>query len=442
MRSAFEYEKPRSIKICDAPKGDFFKSGLEYNAPVRGGWNIVHTGMLIPETDQIFVCAQGCLRGVILTAAEMNAHERMSWVSVEENDMFDGTLESDITDGVSEILAKKAKDGKKPAAVLLYLSCIHMFAGCDFDAVLNELRTKFPDIDFTDCYMTPTMRTTISPDVKMRIQLYSLLKPVELNKKSVSILGNDIAPDETSEFFKLIRKNGFEIKDIHFCKTYEQYQKMAESAFNITTRPAGKAGGEALSQRTGARHLYLPAAFDFDEIEQNYKTLCSALEISLPDFSDNRKRAENALENAKNIIGDTPMVIDFLAVARQFQLSKLLLEYGFNVKYIVADTLNFEEEKELEFLAKNYPDIEIYSSVNVNMLHLADEKHEKVLSIGQKGAFYFATDYFVNLVSGGGLYGYKGIETLAELMTEAFQNRKDRREVLKLKGHTCESCLL
>ena len=439
MRAAFDYEKPRSAYICNVSKGDFFKSGLEYNAPVRGGWNIVHTGMLIPEADEIFVCAQGCLRGVILTAAEMNAHERMSWVSVEETDMFDGTLESDIIDGVTEILNKKKK---KPAAVLLYLSCIHMFAGCDFDAVLDELRARFPEIDFTDCYMTPTMRTTISPDAKMRIQLYSLLKPVDLNKKSVSILGNDIAPDESSELFEIIRNNGFEVKDIHFCKTYAEYQKMAESAFNITTRPTGKAGGEILSQRTGAKHLYLPAAFDFDEIEQNYKTLCSALEIPVPDFTENKQKAARALENAKKIIGDTPIAIDFLAAARQFQLARLLLKYGFNVKYIIADTLNFEEEKDFDFLAEKHPETEVFSSVNVNMLHIADEPHEKVLAIGQKGAFYFATDYFVNLVSGGGLYGYKGIETLAGMMTYAFENPKARKEILKLKGHTCESCLL
>jgi hypothetical protein len=76
------------------------------------------------------------------------------------------------------------------------------------------------------------------------------------------------------------------------------------------------------------------------------------------------------------------------------------------------------------------------------MLNIADEEHEKVLSIGQKGAFYFATDYFVNLISGGGLYGYKGIEKLADLMTDACKNPKNRKEVLKLKGHTCESCLV
>ena len=66
-----------------------FSSGLEFNAPARGMWNIVHTGMLLPGAHQIYICARGCLRGVILTAAEMNAMDRMSWVSIEENDFVD-----------------------------------------------------------------------------------------------------------------------------------------------------------------------------------------------------------------------------------------------------------------------------------------------------------------------------------------------------------------
>ena len=47
-----------------------FPHRLEYSPPCRGTWNIVHTGMLVPEAHQIFICAAGCLRGVALTAAE------------------------------------------------------------------------------------------------------------------------------------------------------------------------------------------------------------------------------------------------------------------------------------------------------------------------------------------------------------------------------------
>ena len=75
------------IPIKDAVFPAPFKEGLEYSSPARGTWNIVHTGMLIPQSHQIFVCAQGCLRGVVLTAAEMNALDRYSAVMIREENV-------------------------------------------------------------------------------------------------------------------------------------------------------------------------------------------------------------------------------------------------------------------------------------------------------------------------------------------------------------------
>lgn len=34
-----------------------FPLGLEFNSPAHGNWNIVHTGMLMPEAIQIYVAA-------------------------------------------------------------------------------------------------------------------------------------------------------------------------------------------------------------------------------------------------------------------------------------------------------------------------------------------------------------------------------------------------
>ena len=83
-----------------------FHSGLEYASPARGSWNIVHTGMLIPEAHQIFVCAASCLRGVVLTAAEMGASHRFSTVEIRENNLLDGDMEYHVIEGVSEIIEK------------------------------------------------------------------------------------------------------------------------------------------------------------------------------------------------------------------------------------------------------------------------------------------------------------------------------------------------
>ena len=75
-------KKDAVIKMEDASFPKPFASKLEYNSPVHGNWNIVHTGMQVPETIQIYVCAENCMRGVVLTAAEMNATDRFSYVIV------------------------------------------------------------------------------------------------------------------------------------------------------------------------------------------------------------------------------------------------------------------------------------------------------------------------------------------------------------------------
>ena len=64
-----------------------------------------------------------------------------------------------------------------------------------------------------------------------------------------------------------------------------------------------------------------------------------------------------------------------------------------------------------------------------------------------KFCFFFRTDgiqidpYFVNMVQGGGLYGFDGIRRTAELMAEAFTEEKDTEDLVVRKGWGCESCI-
>ena len=97
----------RGLPIGEAVYPVPFRQGLEYASPVRGTWNIVHTGMLIPGAHEIYVCAAGCLRGVVLTAAEMGAQERFSTVAVREHDLLDGDMpKSDNELGIDRLFAE------------------------------------------------------------------------------------------------------------------------------------------------------------------------------------------------------------------------------------------------------------------------------------------------------------------------------------------------
>lgn len=426
-----------SIGEADFPAP--FVSGLEYASPARGAWNIVHTGMLLPEGHEIFVCAAGCLRGVVLTAAEMGASERFSTIAVREQDLLDGSLEDLIIEGVSDILQKLPR---RPPAVLVYTSCVHHFAGCDLEMVYAVLRKRFPEVDFTDCYMNPILRKSgLTPDQLMRRQLYSLLKPRERHPKTVAILGNDYPTDPNSELLSLLTENGFTVREITSCKTYAAYQEMAESAWYITCYPAARAGGEALSTRLGGQHLYLPFSVDPDEIERHYAVLTEALGIAQPDFTQKRQQCRAALAKAKALIGDTPIAIDYVAVPRPLGLARLLTEAGFHVARVYADSFSAEEERDFQWLKETHPELEIYAVVHAKMRFLAEKGPSRWLAIGQKAAHFTGTNHFVNIVEGGGLYGFAAIVTLCQQMEDAFLHEKEMRSLIQIKGMGCGGCI-
>ena len=429
------------VAIRDADFPVPFVSGLEYNAPARGPWNIVHTGMLIPESHQVFACAQGCLRGVILTAAEMVAMDRMSWISVSQEDLFDGSLERNIVDGTAEIVRKLPE---KPRALLLFLSCVHLFAGCDFDAILDELRTMFPDIDFIDCYMNPTMRKSgLTPDQLMRRQLYAPFLPCPADPKTVNLIGNDRPTDESSELVQLIRKAGWKLRDITLCKDYEDYMRMAKSSLEITYLPTAKASGDTLENRLGRKHLYLPLSYDFDEIERNLNILADALGVAAPDWTEAKQKAVRALEQAKSVIGDTPVEIDYTATPRPAGLAALLAEHGFRVTRVYTDAMIEEERPAFERLRSLAPDLLLTATVHAKMRFAGKGVHERgdVLAIGQKAAYFSGTKHFVNIVSGGGMVGFDGVARLAERMVEAATHEQNTETVIQYKGLGCRSCL-
>lgn len=449
-------ERGASVEIGQAGFPAPFVSGLEYAPPARGTWNIVHIGMLVPESHQIFVCAQACLRGVVLTAAEMNAMDRFSTIAVEDHNLMDGDMEQLIIDGTTDILNRMPK---KPRAVLLFTSCVHHFIGCDLEYVYHKLREKFPDVDFTDCYMNPIMRKSkMTPDSKMRMQLYSLLKkrdPMEKpascqayspyhryeNRKVVNLIGNNERTKESSELVQMIRGAGYGIGDICACKTYEEYQELADSCLDITYNPAAVPAAKELEKRLGIPHLHLPLSFDYDKIDDNLRKLAGTLNTKLPDLEALRRRADEELGQTARELEGMPVAIDYTAVSRPLELAKLLITHGIRVEEIYADSFIEPERETFQWLQKEVPHMKLYATVQVKMGMLphtkALENGGRLLAIGQKAAYYTGTRYLVNMVEGSGFWGYDGIIRLAQWMRDAAKEEADVENIIQVKGWGC-----
>lgn len=425
-----------------------FQPGLEFNSPAHGNWNIVHTGMLVPEAQQIYVCADNCMRGVVLTAAEMNAADRFSFVIVEEKDLLGGNLEDVTIEGVTDVLKRL---DKKPKAVLLFTVCLHHFLGSDLDRIYGELEKRFPEIFFMRCFMDPIMQKTgPTPDQKLRLAMYDAVQERKADPKCVTVLGSDFALDEGSDICRILKKNEILLREIPTCETWEDYQNLGEGSLILNCYPAGKFGAEKQAERLGRPFLYLPGSFDYEEIQEQEEKLLGMLgqqnnrktgEIKGLDIEKEIRECEEALSHAHQIIGDTPIAVDYLFHPRPLGLTKLLLTHGFQVQSVFLDSISPEEKEVFFWLKENYPELKLISTVRPEMRVRTRQQSEKILAIGQKAAWFTGSRNFVNMVQGGGLWGFDGIRHTAQLMVEAFHEEKDPEDLIVRKGWGCESCI-
>ena len=477
-------ETDAAVKIADASFPVPFGHRLEFNAPVHGTWNIVHIGMLVPQCHQIYVCADNCMRGVVLTAAEMGADDRFSSVLLEEDDLYDQNLETITIEGVSDIIRRLSV---RPRAVAVFLVCLHHFVGTDASYVYKTLEERFPDIDFIRGWMDPVMQKTgLTPEQKLKEAMYRPIRPLPVDPKLVCVLGDNQALYPDSDLARLVAKAGGRVLQLHdwrahgrrigvlsgeegdtedehfaFCKNYDDFLGIGAAGLLITRSPSGVHGVRQLAKRLGRPFLYLPPVSGEEEIRRQIETLARTLEeISAGQANANADgisaiqadaaaiiqegtlAASRALQHARSLIGDTEITVDYIGNTRTLSLTKRLVQSGFHVTRVYLDAVLPEEEADFRWLQENCPDLLLTATIHPGMrvLHAA-ENTGKMLAIGPKAAWFGGTAHFVNLVEFGGLWGNAGIIRLAQLMEDSFLHEKDTRTIIPRKGQGCK-CVL
>lgn len=429
-----------------------YEHALEFNPPAHGTWNIVHIGMNVPESQQIYVCAVNCMRGVVLTAAEMNRAERFSFVILKEEDLIEGTVEDITIEGVADVIRKLPK---RPPAVCLFTVCTHHFLGSDINRIFRELGEKFPDITFIRGYMDPILQKEgLTPDQKLRISMYRVLKDErgdseKRGKKKAVLIGSNVGLSESNDLKRIMEKEGIGFLQMTDTESFKEYCRLGEADLFLSVVPNGRLPVQLTADRLKKTGMYLPMSFDYHEIRKQQEELmdwiCPSSEY--PDmkrekwFIGETTSCEMAMKKARQIIGDTPVWIDYVVHPRPLGLARLLLIHGFRVEKVFLNAINIEEEKTFLWLQKEAPDLVLSSTIQPMNRIMPRGTKEKVLAIGPQAAWFAATGHFVNMVEGGDLYGFDGIRRMAALMVEAWLEEKDTRDLVPRKGLGCESCV-
>lgn len=428
-----------TAKLSEAHWPVPFRQGLEYSPPARGPWTIVHVGMLVPECHEIFVCAQGCLRGVVLSAAELGLQRRFSTITVTEEHLRDGQLEDTIIEGVTHILERLPK---LPPAVLVYSSCLHHFSGADLGWAYRKLSEAFPDVVFTDCYMTPTLRKSeMPPDNKMRRQLYHGLRPADLPKGGLLVAGSLEAFGPESDFARAAHAAGVPFFELPGMTTYEEYRRMAHARWVVTVNPAALQAGRFLAERHGMRHLQLLLDYNEQRIDDSLGTLAELTGIPLWDTTAEKSAARTALAQAADALAGRPVAICQTATTRPVALARRLVESGIRVTDLYCDSFLPADKTDFEILRKKALGILVHPTTVPEMRFATPaEKRDDIVAIGQKAAFFTGATHMLNMIEGGPWWGHGGVRSLALALAAAAREPVDVDRIISVKGYGCNGC--
>lgn len=421
------------VEIKDLTR-DFFQEGLLYSNPCRGLWNIVHLATQVPGSHQIYVCPTSCLRGVVLTTAEMGVFDRLSTITVGEDNILDGDLEERILYGTRKILNTLKR---KPTVVFIFTSCIHHFMAANYQRVYKILRKEYPTISFIDAYMDPIMRKKTPPLPSLQRQIYRVLQLTDLKENQCNFIDNWFYP-KNNDLYDHLLENGIRVKDLSQLNTYESYLEMNQSAVNFSFHRFGKLACNDMFYRLKQKSLYLSNVFDYEKIDEEMNQACELMHISKKNkvqIIKDKKETEDIMNHLSILLKDTMISIDQSAIENPLSLALFLEHHCIKVHSIFLDVLQ-EDENLLKQLIKINPKIKIYSIESCVMRQIQRES-TNIVAIGQQAAYFLNTPHFVDIIFQASMYGYKGIQYLCSLIEDAYRESKDIQTIVSHKGWRC-----
>ena len=396
-------------------------SDLSFFIPHHGRAKI---SLCIPESFNLYLCPQACVRRVSIRALRNNTREAMGFLFMTEVDVATGLYEDCVADAVADILHSLES---KPRAFFIHLNCIDDFLGTDENALLDALRTRFPEAGFAVVRMNPIAADRgFSTGLRIHDRLYSMLEPALHTDDAVNLVGNFASLDADCELYEVLRAWGInEVRQLFVCKNYDAYQDLAASRLNLALAHIGTYAAENMETRLGIPHVYIPVDYSLEGVRRQYRMIGEVLgciDTALPTLEAASAEAQLAVARACEALGDTPVIVDSSAAMRPFALAKTLIEYGFNICAVFALHEKDDDAPNRDWLAQNAPGVAVVYSESyegIRRLGLPDN----AVCIGFDSAYLLKACRFVNIQKDEGLFGFQAVRRLMDLMVASLSDK-------------------
>ena len=243
-----------------------FADTLHYSSPANGGRGVVRTGMLVPESVELFVCPFACGRHGAISIMTQALKDRLAYLYVDQSDIING-YDDLIPPAVGQFLEALPA---RPRVVLVFVSCLDDLIGTDNDALEDTLHARFPGIRFRVCHMNPiSLGSATPPGVSIQNKMYSLLEGGRTPDRGVNCIGSLVEVDPRGEIHPFLASLGLgKLRHISHYQSFDAYQEMGASRLNLVIAPPGKQAAGQMERRLGIPMLTLPVSYRAEETEE------------------------------------------------------------------------------------------------------------------------------------------------------------------------------
>lgn len=403
------------------------KSTLSYRLPRN---DHERTVLQIPGTHALYVGPSSCMRRHSLAAQKYGNIEDVSFLRVTQADVVSGGYEELIAEAVEYLL----KTSKKPIhAFFIELFCIDDFLGTDDLALMGLLESTYPACRFITQHIHPVaMNEALTMSDAKHFNMYSLInaEPPEKHDNGITVLGAFVPFNPESELHEILRQcDRGPLRYLFTCDTFEEYQDLGKSRLSLVARSLAQGTAEHLSKRLGIPFMFFNACYDIKEIERLYARMACMLEAPMPDIAAWKAHTEAEIAQTLALLGETPLAVDCQGTLVPFALSRALLDYGFNVRWVYRSKHLFDmDAADRDIIGRRYQEVRVMreDDAKVHAGHMGEKRatgdsESGIIAIGRAAEFIKNTPYCVNIWHDEGLTGFHGVCQLMRMLREQFE---------------------
>ncbi len=387
----------------------------------------VHTVLRIPGSHTLYIGPLSCTRRHMVHAREYGDAGNVSSLFISEADVISGRYEDLVAESIAEL---SELINPTPHIFFLAVFCIDDFLGTDEEALLERLRSEYPENQFAVQHIDPvSLNDKMNMGSKKNATFYSFIKPGQPKDKGINFVGNFVSLEKDNDFLALLEKWGIgPVRELFHCETYEDYQKMGKSCLNILMRKISQGAADLMKEKLGIDYYPLMPGYDANEVARQYNEVGRMLGKDEIDFSEEIKSAISDARQTAAMLAGLPVAVDCSASLMPSYLAKSLIEYGFNVKYVFKSSHEFKLDAESEnYIIEECPDVVLTTSDSFMHVKGLDGKSKdtrkkakkECLAIGADCSLILNAAYFADVWHDEGYFGFQGIHRLMEVIRNA-----------------------